>query len=47
MNYTIYKKSDVAVVMKAARMRLLGHVIRTYVGTVHEQLLFAKPWGCR
>jgi len=47
MNYTIYKESDIAAMIKAARMRWLGHVIRTYMGTVLEQLLFAKPWGCR
>jgi len=47
MNYSVFKESDIAVMMKAARMRWLGHVIRTYVGTMHEQLLFVEPWGHR
>jgi len=33
--------------IKVARMRWLWYVIRTYVGTVHEQLLIAEPWGRR
>ena len=47
MIYTVFKASDVAVMMKVARMRWLWHVIRTYVGTIREQLQFAEPWGRR
>jgi hypothetical protein len=47
MIYTVFKESDIAVMIKVARMSWLWHVIRTYVGTVHEQLLIAEPWGRR
>jgi hypothetical protein len=46
MSYTVFKEFDIAVMM-VARMRWLGHVIRTDVRLIPEQELFAEPWGHR
>jgi hypothetical protein len=45
VNYSVFKELDMAVTMKGARLRWLGHVMRMGVGAIPEQQLFAEPWA--
>ena len=47
MNYTFILKSDIAVMIKGARMKWFGHVIRIDEAAALKHFLFAASWDHR
>jgi len=47
MNYTFILKSDIAVMIKGARMKWFGHVIRMDEAAAPTRFLFAAFWDHR